>query len=311
MPVWGFVLAFFTATAWALTPIFIKEGMKGAGPYEVNPIRSVAAFVTMLIVMIAMQPEKLPTLTPYLVLGLFFTVVTSAIIGDQLYIHSIDKIGPSLAVSVSSGYPLVTTLCSIWMLGEKITALVWGGTFVIILGLLIIRYDASRKRSGNVEPEYDLHFVETRREKMKGFALAIAAAIIWGANIPFLKTLMIRGNWSGPETYFLRSAVFMIIAWALRFVQNRRFKNNVVPLRSLPLRSWLAFIGNGTIGVALGGVTFAMCIRVLPVSVVTPITASSPFITVLLARVFMKEKLTATQGAGIALVIAGSIAVSL
>ncbi|MDL2264561.1 EamA family transporter [Synergistaceae bacterium OttesenSCG-928-I11] len=122
---------------------------------------------------------------------------------------------------------------------------------------------------------------------------------------------MIRGNWSGPETYFLRNAVFMIIAWALRFVQNRKFKNSVVPLRNLPLRSWLAFIGNGTVGVALGGVAFAMCIRVLPVSVVTPITASSPFITVLLARVFMKEKLTATQGAGIALVIAGSIAVSL
>ena len=62
---------------------------------------------------------------------------------------------------------------------------------------------------------------------------------------------------------------------------------------------------------AIGGLLFGICINTLPVSVVTPITAASPFITVLLARAIHKEKLNRLQIVGVTFVIVGSIAVSL
>jgi drug/metabolite transporter (DMT)-like permease len=77
------------------------------------------------------------------------------------------------------------------------------------------------------------------------------------------------------------------------------------------LKAWLAFIAGGCVALALAGIFFAICIDIMPVSVVTPVTASSPFITVLIARFFYKEKLTALQNAGVGLVIIGSLAVSL
>ena len=312
MPVWGLVLAFLTAAAWALSPIFMKEGLKaGAGPNEVNPIRSIGYLLTMTLAMFVLQPGKWPYLTYFLIAGLFINVGTSAVIGDLMYICAIDKIGASLAVSVSSGYPLVTTIFSIILLGEEIGILVWAGTVLIICGILVIRYDATRRENEEKAPQYDVNFKETRTEKLKGIFLALAAAVLWGANIPFLKRMMIVGDWTPVESYFLRSTVFFVLVWALRLVQGRKFAGSVIPLESLPLRAWGGFMCSGVIGVALGGIAFAMCIQVLPVSVVTPITASSPFMTVLISRILFKEKLSRLQAIGVVLVIAGSIGVSL
>ena len=310
MPVWGLVLAFFAAAVWALSPLFMKEGLKaGCGPSEVNPIRAIGYILTMTVMMLVLQPGKWPELTFLLITGLFVNVGTSAVIGDQMYIHSIDKIGASLAVSVSSGYPLVTTICSIFMLGEEVGLLVWGSTILIICGILVIRYDATKREDKT--PEYDVNFKQTRAEKLKGILLALGAAVLWGANIPFLKYMMNVGGWNGVESYFLRSLVFFVLVWGARLIQVRKFPGSIVPLQTLPLRAWGALMCAGVLSVALGGIAFAMCIQVLPVSVVTPITASSPFMTVLISRIIFKEKLSRLQGGGVALVIAGSIGVSL
>lgn len=311
MPVWGLVLAFLTAAAWAVSPIFMKEGLKNSGPNEVNPVRSFGYLGTMILAMLLLQPGKLPNMSLALWTGLFINVGTSAVLGDQLYIYAIDRIGASLAVSISCGYPLATTAFSIWLLGEKITSRVWVGTILIIAGLIVIRYAAGQKEGEEEDAAFDLDFRKTRANKAKGAMFALVAALLWGANIPLLKKMMLVGKWTAVESYFLRSVVFFAVVWGVRALQHFRFKNAVRPLRLMPLRAFGAFMGSGVLGVALGGIAFAMCIQMLPVSVVTPITAVSPFITVLLCRVVNKEKLSRMQSIGVALVIAGSISVSL
>lgn len=311
MPVWGLVLAFFSASVWALSPIFVKESLDaGSSPAEVNPVRSIGYLATVAIAMLLFQPGKWPDLSLLLMAGLFINVCTSSVIGDQMYTYSIDKIGPSLAVSVSCIYPLVTTAFSIIILGEKIGMLVWVGTISIVCGILIIKYDATRN-SRDESAEFDVNFKQTRAEKLKGIFLALGAAVLWGINLPFLKKMMVIGNWNGIESHFLRSLMFVVAVWALRLFQARKFPNSIRPLGRLPLKAWVMLLCNGSIGIALGGIAFAVCIQTLPVSVVTPVTASSPFITVLICRVFLKEKLSGLQRAGIFFVIAGSIGVSI
>jgi drug/metabolite transporter (DMT)-like permease len=207
----------------------------------------------------------------------------------------------------------VTALVSIVLLGERVKPLVWLGTVLIILGLLVIKFDASRQEQANAG--YTLESFgerERRRANMaKGILFALGSAVCSGINIPVIKLLMLKGGWNPTESYFLRSAAFFFMAWAAREAQHRFFPNSIKPIEKFPPIAWMSLLGSGLIGIALSGVLFGVCIARFPVSVITPITASSPFMTVLLARVVLKEKLSRIQSAGVALVIAGSISVSL
>jgi DME family drug/metabolite transporter len=287
----------------------MKYGMRRAGPNEVNPIRSFGFLAMMIAVMIITQPGRWPAISPLMALAVILNVGMSSVLGDQLYIYSINKIGASLAVSVSSSYPLITTVVSIFLLDEKITSLIWVGTIFIIVGLFAITHGAGGKnRAGAVKNKKERHAAKTM---MVGVILASASAICSGVNTPIVKILMHKGGWNPVETYFLRSVAYILVVWSLRLVEWKKFPHIVMPLRKVRLKAWLAFIAGGCIALALGGILFAICVDVLPVSVVTPITASSPFITVLIARFFYREKLTRLQNVGVGLVIVGSLAVSL
>jgi drug/metabolite transporter (DMT)-like permease len=122
---------------------------------------------------------------------------------------------------------------------------------------------------------------------------------------------MVEGRWSPVELYFLRSVIYIVLVWSLRAAEIWKFPHRVMPLRKMRMKTFWAFMAAGCVGLALGGIFFGVCVEVLPVSIVTPITASSPFVTVLITRFFYKEKLTRLQNAGVALVILGSVSVSL
>ena len=309
MSVLYFLLCILTALCWALSPILIKTGINGSGVNEVNPIRSIGFLLTTLVGMLIFQPHQWPSITPALTFWLTLNILTSAVLGDQIYIYSIEKIGASLAISISCAYPLVTAIFSIFILDEKITVLVWLGTVLIIIGLLLIRYDASKKEN---RPNSAERVKPTAKDDMlKGIALAVGAAILWGVNIPFIKKLFISGGWSAMEYYFLRAVIFMIIIWIIRIVQHIWFPHVLTPMRKVSLTAWVALMAGGSLALAIGGLLFMVCIQALPVSVVTPITAASPFITVLLARFTHNEKLSKFQSAGVTLVIIGALAVSL
>jgi drug/metabolite transporter (DMT)-like permease len=267
--------------------------------------------------MLITQPGRWPSLTPLILLAVFANVATSSVLGDQLYIYSINKIGASLAVSVSSAYPLITTVVSVFVLGEKITTLIWSGTVCIIAGLLLVTQGANKKS----RKRWDVNPSEEERAEKKdklaaktmiaGIALAAGSAVCSGVNNPIVKLIMQTSGWNPIETYFLRSVAYIVVVWTVRLIEWKKFPHIVMPLRKLRLKAWIAFLTGGAVALALAGILFGICINVLPVSVVTPITASSPFVTVLIARFFYREKLTKVQNAGIVFVVLGSIAVSL
>jgi drug/metabolite transporter (DMT)-like permease len=144
-----------------------------------------------------------------------------------------------------------------------------------------------------------------------GIAMALGSAVCSGINIPVIKLLMTEGGWNPTESYFLRGVAFFFMSWTMREAQHHFAPDAISPVEKLPIGGWAALLCSGVVGIALSGVLFALCIQNFPVSSISPITASSPFMTVLLSRIFLKEKLSRAQSAGVALVIVGSVSVSL
>jgi drug/metabolite transporter (DMT)-like permease len=123
--------------------------------------------------------------------------------------------------------------------------------------------------------------------------------------------LMVEGAWTPTETYFLRSIVFVAVVWVVRLIQYYKFPASIKPIKDTPLRPWAALMVGGAVTIGIAGILFAVCIQSFPVSVVTPVTSASPFLTVILSRIFLKERLSKTQNVGISFVVIGSIIVSL
>jgi drug/metabolite transporter (DMT)-like permease len=255
----------------------------------------------------------MPFMTVKLFAGLLGSVVLSSLVGDLLYVYSVQKIGASLAVTVSCGYPLISVAVSVVMLHEHVGLLVWFGTLLIISGIVIIKLDSSRQE--RMKAGYQLVDFDERTKQISnmtsGITMALGSAVCSGLNIPILKLLMTEGGWNPTESYFLRGTIFFFIAWAMRETQHRLFPNSISPIENMPIIAWVSLLSSGIVGIALSGVLFALCIQNFPVSVISPITAASPFMTVMLSRIFLKEKLSRVQSAGVALVIAGSVSVSL
>jgi drug/metabolite transporter (DMT)-like permease len=267
----------------------------------------------MALMMLITQPGRMPFMTAKLFAGLAGSVLLASIIGDLLYVYSVQKIGASLAVTVSCGYPLISVAVSAVLLHERVGPLVWCGTILIIAGIVVIRLDSARQermKIGYVLVDFDKQ-VKQRANMTGGIVMALGSALCSGVNIPILKLLMEEGGWNPTESYFLRGTVFFFMAWAMREAQHHFLPGSTSPIEKMPFVAWAALLSSGVVGIALSGVLFAICIQNFPVSVISPITASSPFMTVLLSRIFLKEKLSGVQSAGVALVIAGSVSVSL
>ncbi|MCL2684728.1 MAG: DMT family transporter [Synergistaceae bacterium] len=312
MPLWGFLMSMLVAFMWALSPVFIKEGMKYCAPNEVPAVRSISFIIVMVFFMMVTQPGTMPRLTPALFAGSFANALISSLVGDLLYTYAIQKIGASLAVAVSSGYPIVSALISIFVLNEKMSALVWLGTVMIVTGIFVIKMGSSSPGDPKAVCGPDSGDRNARRANMaKGISLALATAFCYGINIPIMKILIVDGGWSPTENYFMRSVIFFFLTWTMREIQYRFTPGAIQPVEKLPLKAWTYLTLSSIFGISLSGILFGMCLARFPVSVVTPICASSPFMTLIFARVFLKEKLSKIQGAGIVMVIAGSISVSL
>ena len=293
----GIVLALTTALCWAIVPLIYRRNMGDLSFPEVNAIRSFG-FVGAMVLLVLFQGTGMPPALrgPHFLLLLAATLLGN-VFGDVLYLSSIAKIGVGRAVAITSTYPLVVTVLSALWLGERITLPIAVGTVSVVAGLNLLRKGNDDDRG---------HLPEAKR----GFLLALATALCWGLSIPVTRWLLLETDLSSMDLNFWRSLVFFPSVWALWLLRCRLGYHRPERILALKGRSWLALNGAGALALALGGTLLALALQRAPASVVTPITASSPLVSTLLAILFLGETSTRRQWAGIVLVVVGSAIIS-
>jgi drug/metabolite transporter (DMT)-like permease len=269
--------------------------MTGLSFPEVNAVRSFGYLGTM-ILFVLFQGKGITLMETYAFLLLTGSTLLGNVIGDVLYLSSIDKIGVGRAVAVTSTYPLVVTAFSAIWLKETVTVPILIGTVSVILGLNLLCKERGSGPEGN--------------QTKKGFFLALATALCWGISIPMTRWLLLDTGLSSMDLNFWRAIIFLPSVWILWILRCRLGYHSPRRVARLPLRTWLELNAAGAIALALGGTFLAGALQRAPASVVTPITASSPLISTLLAIVLMGEKSTRRQWAGIVLIVVGSAVIS-
>ena len=208
---------------------------------------------------------------------------------------------------IANGYPILVIFTSWILLGEPVTMKLLWGVVVVVSGILLLRFGGEKIK----EPDDAADALHNKRRLMKGCAFAIATGCFWALSAPMTKLVIITSGLGPVEVTFYRSFAFLVISIVARIVTVKYRSAATIPLRSVRPAAAMYFAAAAFIGLCLGSIVYAACLVVMPVAIVTAITAPSPLIAALFGHFALKERLLKLQWTGIVLIIAGSVAVGI
>lgn len=296
----GILLSCGAALFWALGPVFLKKGLSYLDHAEMTAVRTLGFLGASLVFCLA-DPEATVVwrYPPYLLSFVLLNIIVGNIIGDLCYFRSLELIGVSRAVGTTSSYPLFVAAISFFWLGESLTLPLVLGILVMMAGLLLLKAGADRTERGENVPS-----------PWKGFLFALAAAACWALMMVLQKWLLSVHNLPAASITFWRAVFLSFVSWSFwkwRWIRHPEKRGRLL---SAPLNIWVYATAAGIFGLAAGGYSFALAIQLIPVSVATPITASSPILAAAMGVFFFHESMRPVQWAGILCILGGVLAVS-
>jgi drug/metabolite transporter (DMT)-like permease len=212
---------------------------------------------------------------------------------------SITMVGASRAAPMSSFQPIFALGLGMAFLGERPNLLVGLGTPVVVVGLILVFLAGGNGNAG--EPILS--------RKTLGYLLALGAAVTFAS-----RDVISRHVVSGIYPPLVTAAFALALGGCMLFALTHR--DVVNSLRGLPSRHvMICSVAGIILGLAVASLFQALSRA--PVTVVSPINASSPLITLVLAHLFLRrlESInlllvvgTLLSVGGVALVIIGAAA---
>lgn len=136
-----YILAIVTLIFWGAAPIFGKIGLAKLNPYTALAIRSfIVAIIMLVIILVRGDIKELAKIDLKSVAFIGAEGIFAALIGQFAYYYALKLGETSKIVPIASAFPLITVLIAAIFLSEKITLLKSSGMFLIIAGVVLLRF---------------------------------------------------------------------------------------------------------------------------------------------------------------------------
>jgi drug/metabolite transporter (DMT)-like permease len=279
-PAFGAVCALASAAAWTLISLVVRALSAHFSLVSINVIRSaLGGIVLAAAVLVWKGPWVLGAVTPesygYLTISILFAVG----LGDTAFFESARLIGLAPAMTLSMLYPLIAAGLARWLVDEPISARAAVGALVTLSGLAVIVGDRAPAAP------------EAVKQRPRGIALAILAAIAWAISVLLLKPPLRHLDPVTAQAIRLPivTAALWLTPWA--WSTGRDLRAHAVATRRL-----LIALGILT---ALSSVLFVAGLKYAAVGPATVLSSTAPLFALPVGRVAFGEQVTwrATAGA--------------
>jgi len=218
-------------------------------------------------------------------LALFSGALSGAILCAYYVALSLGK--ASLVAPIFSCLTVVAVVLSFLILGETLTPMELSAIAIVFVGIVLVAYEG---KTGSAD-----------RSRKLSVIVALSAAILAGANLILQKWIAVSGHYLTGFFLTRISAVALMVPLAQMPGQERH---------SVEVSTgWWKLALLGLIDVS-AFFAWYLGLRVGLVSIVTPIATSSPAVTVVLAHLFLKERVRSHQRIGIIAIISGIVFLS-
>ena len=281
----GILFAVLTAVSQAILWVSLKKSYENLKP-------SIAFFFDMLFGILLWVPFSLLVGVDFPRLGVVFAyALISAVLSEAFVFYVFSKGEVSYTSTIFSTYPLFTIFFSIILNGERLMFVQWLLVFLVVIGTIVVSLPTKISQS----------------------ELAKKSFIVWpllGALAVGISDTLSKGiiDQTSAGT-FLFGLAFAQIPVSLGYLRAERQK---IPTLTTVQREWISYkfaiLGAlmNTLTVLFLWLSFSM----IPASIASPITASYPGFVVIMAVVWLKEKVLRKDYLGFLLILIGTIGVS-
>ena len=292
------IFALLAAIGFGCGNIFVRLGIERVSTRAATFWTVLSGAVLLTVLALALNFSEIKSLKLSTIGWIAVMGVIAYPLARVLHNTAINMIGASRSVPMSSIQPLVAFSLGMLLLGERPNALVSAGTPVIVGGLLMVVL------AGNIGPTERL-----LTTKNIGYLLAIGGAAAFAS-----RDVISRHIVTGTAPPLVAAAFALAIGGIMLFALFHR--DVAQSLRQAPGR----YLGLCAIAGIFQGLAVAAVFQALsraPVTVVSPIYASQPLVTLLLVHIFLKRLETVSpllalgtviSISGVSLVIIGAAA---
>tara|TARA_Y100001978_G_scaffold24952_1_gene21391 strand:- start:1333 stop:2103 length:771 start_codon:yes stop_codon:yes gene_type:complete len=209
-------------------------------------------------------------------------------LGDTLYLIALKEIDVSRTMALTGTFPLMTLFWQILLLDASFDPTLMLGSALVVSGLFFL----SRNNTTGEQP-VRLHW---------GFTLSLIAALCWGFSTTLLKPASV--HMSVIQTNAIRMPLIALVLFFTHILPSDHER-----LRGIQVRSLLIVSATGLLGMGVGAYLFIYAITQADPAKVVTLTSISPLFGMLLAAMFLREKVTLRIAIGVVLCMGGVYAV--
>jgi drug/metabolite transporter (DMT)-like permease len=281
------------ALAWAVAVILFKKSGESLAPVPLNLFKNLVGLALMLLTVLAFSGTAWPGIPPGAVAIALVSGFLGIGLGDTLYFRALNDIGASrMAVAQTLYSPFVIVLASL-LLAERLSPLQGGGVALVLAGILLVNYSPG-------QPALEAARVRRGLLESTGAVLAMALGVVMA------KPLLERYDFLWIVTLRLVGGVcgmLLFLPSARDFTRMRAAFAGV--------RHWPHVIAGSVVGTYLSMMLWLAGYKYTSASVAAVLNEMAAVFILVLAALFLRDRLKAAQLLGSAVAVAGVLLVVL
>jgi len=211
--------------------------------------------------------------------------------GILLFYRGLNKGKASVIAPVYSSYAAFAVIISFLIFHEAIVGLTWLGLGTIFLGIILASFDYRKFK----DIDFEL------KDLSKGISETLIAAIIIGVYFPLWDRFLSGEGWIIFN--LLSNVIICLTLLSISFI-----KKSTLKVDDKKIWRWIFLIGIFTSGAFISLVWGFNATNFT--SIISVLSAASPIIVIILARIFLKEEMSLTQKLGVILLLIGLFTIS-
>jgi len=289
----GEILALASGLVWAIAVILFRISGRRVHPIGLNLAKCLLALV-IIIPTLAVLGEPLAPAVPASTVGLLLlSGILGIAVSDTLFFYALNKLGASLTAIVDCFYAPFVIGLSFLFLGERLTPIQLVGAALVVSAVLTL------SKEGKIE-KLD------RRDLAAGILYGVLAMFFVALGIVMVKPIL--GSVSIFWATFVRIAGGAVaLAVLVPFLRNRR----AILAPVFERRNWKALVPAAFFGSYLSLILWMGGMKYAKASVAAVLNQLNTIFIVIIAAIFLKERLTGWKILAVVLAFAGAYLASM
>ncbi len=289
----GEILAAASGLAWAVAVILFRISGRTIHPVGLNLAKTVLALAVMVPTLLVLG-EPLAPAVPFETTGmLLLSGILGIAVSDTLFFYALNRLGASLTAIVDCFYSPFVIAMSFVLLGERLTPVQLVGAALVLSAVLTLSKEGKLEKIG-------------RKDLALGILFGVLAMFFVAFGIVMVKPVL--GSVSVYWSTFVRLAGgSLALAVLVPFLRNRRAI--LAPL--LELRNWKALLPASFFGSYLSLILWMGGMKYAQASVAAVLNQLNTIFIVIIAAIFLKERLTGWKILAVILAFAGAYLASM